>query len=135
MTVVEIDQKSLLALGQWPWPRTLLARLVRIIHRAEPAAIGINILMPEADALSPERLLAQAQVEDATLAAALRALPSNDAVLARALAVAPAVLVVAGTARADRQTPARRAGHGAGVSRAAGGMALAPPGVPLTPAH
>ena len=55
VTVVAIDQKSLLEFGQWPWPRNLLARLVRIIHRAEPAAIGINILMPEADALSPER--------------------------------------------------------------------------------
>ena len=30
VTVVEIDQKSLVALGQWPWPRTLLAQLVRI---------------------------------------------------------------------------------------------------------
>jgi adenylate cyclase len=98
VTVVEIDQKSLHELGQWPWPRNLLARLVRIIQRAEPAAIGLNILMPEADALSPERLLAQSQVEDRTLAEALRALPTHDSQLARALSLAPAVLVVAGTA-------------------------------------
>ena len=84
MTVVAIDQKSLPISGQWPWPRNLLARLVRIIQRAEPAAIGINILMPEADALSPERLLAQAQVEDKSLIDALRALPTHDAQLARA---------------------------------------------------
>ena len=90
---------------------------MRVIHRAEPAAIGINILMPEADALSPERLLAQAQVEDKTLADALRALPTHDAQLARALAVAPTVLVVAGTPEADRQTPARRAGDGARRAR------------------
>jgi len=98
VTVVEIDQKSLKELGQWPWPRNLLARLVRIIQRAEPAAIGLNILMPEADALSPERLLAQSQVEDRALAEALRALPTHDSQLARALSQAPAVLVVAGTA-------------------------------------
>ena len=104
VTVVAIDQKSLLEIGQWPWPRNVLARLVRVIHRAEPAAIGINILMPEADALSPERLLAQAQVEDRMLAEALRALPTHDAQLARALALAPAVLVVAGTAEPTRQT-------------------------------
>lgn len=97
VTVVEIDQKSLHEFGQWPWPRNVLARLVRIIQRAEPAAIGLNILMPEADALSPERLLAQSQVEDRTLAEALRALPTHDSLLARALAQAPAVLVVAGT--------------------------------------
>jgi adenylate cyclase len=97
VTVVAIDQKSLREIGQWPWPRNVLARLVRIVQRAEPAAIGINILMPEPDALSPERLLAQAQVEDRMLAEALRALPTHDAQLARALAQAPAVLVVAGT--------------------------------------
>ncbi len=104
VTVVAIDQKSLLEIGQWPWPRNVLARLVRVIHRAEPAAIGINILMPEADALSPERLLAQAQVEDRMLAEALRALPTHDAQLAKAMAAAPAVLVVAGTAEPTRQT-------------------------------
>ena len=52
-TVVEIDEKSLAALGQWPWPRTLLAQLVDAISEQQPAAIGVDILMPEADALSP----------------------------------------------------------------------------------
>ncbi len=109
VTVVAIDQKSLLEIGQWPWPRNVLARLVRVIQRAEPAAIGINILMSEPDALSPERLLAQAQVQDRTLAEALRALPTHDAQLAKAMAAAPTVLAVAGTseegARALRAAP------------------------------
>jgi len=96
VTVVAIDQKSLAALGQWPWPRTVLARLLREIDRAQPAAIGINILMPEADALSPERLLAATPIADETVAAALRALPSNDALLAEAIAATRAVLAVAG---------------------------------------
>jgi len=132
VTVVAIDQKSLLEIGQWPWPRNVLARLVRIVHRAEPAAIGINILMPEPDALSPERLLAQAQVEDRTLADALRALPTHDAQLARALAAAPAVLVVAGTTEATRQSlrAAPVMVHGVG---AAGQAAPPRPGVPEYP--
>ena len=53
-TIVEIDQKSIVALGQWPWPRTVLAQLVREIARANPVAIGLDILMPEADRSSPE---------------------------------------------------------------------------------
>ena len=106
VTVVEIDQKSLVALGQWPWPRNLLARLVDAVNRARPAAIGVNILMPEADALSVERVLehagtldsgpAGAGSLDAALARALSKRPSNDTELARALADAPTVLVVAG---------------------------------------
>ena len=40
VTVVEIDQKSVAAIGQWPWPRTQLAQLVNTINRAGAAAIG-----------------------------------------------------------------------------------------------
>lgn len=97
VTVVAIDQKSLTAMGRWPWPRNLLAQLVERISSAQPAAIGINILMPEPDALSPERLLEQGFVTDPMLMAALRSLPTHDEMLARALAAAPAVLVLAGT--------------------------------------
>jgi len=108
VTVVEIDQKSLAAIGQWPWPRTQLARLVNIIHRADAAAIGLNILMPEADALSAERLLAESTVQDTSVVAALQSLLSNDAVLAGALATAPVVLVFAGSDEPTR-TPLRAA--------------------------
>ena len=100
VTVVDLDQKSLRAVGQWPWPRTELARLIDIINRAEPAAIGLNLMMPEADPLSPERVLQRSPVEDPAAVAVLRSLPSNDAVLARALAAAPAVLAIAGTPEA-----------------------------------
>jgi len=108
VTVVEIDQKSLAAIGQWPWPRTHLARLVNTVNRADAAAIGLNVLMPEADALSPERLLSDATVQDRSVVAALRSLLSYDAMLARALASAPTVLAFVGTGDAS-WTPLRAA--------------------------
>ncbi len=97
VTIVEIDQASLMALGQWPWPRNRLAQLVRAVNEAGPAAIGLNVLMSEPDALSPERLLAESPQRDDAVQRALRALDSNDAALARALAAAPAALVLVGT--------------------------------------
>ena len=100
VTVVEIDQKSVAAIGQWPWPRTQLARLVNTVNRAGAAAIGLNVLMPEADALSPERLLSDPMVQDRSVVAALKSLLSNDSVLAGSLALAPSVLAFAGTADA-----------------------------------
>ena len=100
VTVVAIDQQSLRAIGQWPWPRTELARLVTLVNAAEPAAIGLDILMPEADALSPGRLLARAGIKDAAIVAALQRLPSNDAELAFAIAAAPTVMAVAGSVEA-----------------------------------
>jgi len=97
VTVVEIDQRSLAKIGQWPWPRTVTAELLDKISRYGPAAIALDVFMPEADALSPERLLARVGDSDADLARALARLPSNDAVLARALAGSGAVLGMAGT--------------------------------------
>jgi serine phosphatase RsbU (regulator of sigma subunit)/CHASE2 domain-containing sensor protein len=96
-TVVEIDEKSLAALGQWPWPRTQLAQLVIAIAHEEPAAIAVDILMPEADMLSPEQVLAHGPHQNPDLARIFRGLPSNDTELAGALAAAHAILVVAGT--------------------------------------
>ncbi len=103
VTIVAIDEKSLDALGRWPWPRNQLAQLVRAIQRGAPAAIGINILMSEPDALSPERLLAQTRIEDPGLLEMLRALPTHDAQLASAMAAAPTVLIIAGTLEPTHQ--------------------------------
>src|SRR5690606_30557086 len=57
LTVVDIDDASLARLGQWPWPRDLLADLVREIARHEPSALGITLLFPEPDRLSPESVI------------------------------------------------------------------------------
>ena len=104
VTVVEIDEKSLARLGQWPWPRTVLAELVRDIERERPAAIGVDILMPEPDRLSPEHLLARARQRDPVLASRLDALPSSDSELGSAIAAGPVVLGLAGTPeRTERQ--------------------------------
>jgi serine phosphatase RsbU (regulator of sigma subunit)/CHASE2 domain-containing sensor protein len=97
VTVVEIDEPSLARLGQWPWPRTVLAELIRRIAQERPLAIGVDILMPEPDRLSPERLLAQTRQADPVLANRLAALPSNDSELSHAIADAPVVLGLAGT--------------------------------------
>ena len=97
VTIVAIDDKSLAALGQWPWPRTVLAELIGAIDRHQPAAIGVDVLMPEADRLSPDRLAEQARPHDPALAQRLSELPSNDRVLAAAVAAARVVLVAAGT--------------------------------------
>ncbi|HEY6086435.1 MAG TPA: CHASE2 domain-containing protein [Burkholderiaceae bacterium] len=95
VTIVEIDQKSLQSLGQWPWPRTRLAQLVDTINAVGPAAIGVDIVMPDVDPLSPDQLLAQFAISDDTLAILLGALPSNDLALADALHRAPSVLAFA----------------------------------------
>ena len=95
-TIVQIDEQSLATFGRWPWPRTRLARLIHTISGADPAAIGVDIVMPEPDPLSPDTLLPRIDA-DAALSDKLGELPSTDKELASALATAPTVLIVAGT--------------------------------------
>ncbi|HXD95309.1 MAG TPA: CHASE2 domain-containing protein [Candidatus Acidoferrum sp.] len=108
--IVDVDGKSLTRHGQWPWPRTLLARLIDRLAAAGPAAIGLDIVMPEADRLSPQGLPALIPSIGGELAARLAELPSNDTVFAQALHDRPVVLGVAGvdgTAETAARTPVR----------------------------
>ncbi|RPH82410.1 MAG: CHASE2 domain-containing protein, partial [Candidatus Rokuibacteriota bacterium] len=112
VVIIDVDGKSLAHYGQWPWPRTLLARLIDRVAAADPAAIGIDIVMPEADRLSPQRLPELIPTIGGELAIRLAELPSNDAVLAQALRDRPMVLGVAGvsgTVEAAARTPGRAA--------------------------
>ena len=67
------------------------AKLLRDIEGYQPLAIGVDILMSEADRMSPQQLLDHAQRDDPVLAAHLAALPSNDAELAEAIGAGPTV--------------------------------------------
>jgi serine phosphatase RsbU (regulator of sigma subunit)/CHASE2 domain-containing sensor protein len=94
--IVDIDDASLAAFGRWPWPRTRLARLIDATHRLGALAIGLNILMPEADTLSPEMFRAERPELPSDLRDALAKLPSNDTILAQTLDRTPSVVARAG---------------------------------------
>ena len=96
VTIVEIDETSLGQIGQWPWPRNRLAQLIEAIGAHTPAAIGIDIYMPEADGTSPGKVADNLPPEQRILAAQLRRLPSHDEQLAAALRRTPSVLGAAG---------------------------------------
>jgi len=49
VALVLIDDLSLSRYGRWPWPRSLLAQLVRATAAQHPGAIGLDILLSEAE--------------------------------------------------------------------------------------
>lgn len=100
VVVVEIDERSLAQLGQWPWPRSRLAALVDSIAEAGPAVIGIDVLFVERDRYAPHMLSLQLGLAPEDTARLVAAIPDSDAVFARALAAAPVVLGVAGIGEA-----------------------------------
>ena len=56
IVIVDIDEKSLEAIGQWPWSRVMLATLLSKINAASPSAIAIDIIFPEKDRTSPNQI-------------------------------------------------------------------------------
>ncbi len=52
--IADIDEESLGRIGQWPWPRTVLADLVRKLQSQGAAVIAFDMVLPEPDRLSPE---------------------------------------------------------------------------------
>jgi adenylate cyclase len=90
--IVTVDEESLRRLGQWPWPRSLVAELVRRIAAGKPAALGVDILFPEPDRFSPTRLAQTLPDLPPALAEGLARLPSTDDRLAVAFSELPTVL-------------------------------------------
>ena len=116
--IVAIDQKSLEELGQWPWPRTTMADLILALEKIGPAAIGVDVLMPEPDRMSPANIATIVERLDPQLSRRLARLPSNDSILAGAFSRQPVALGVAGASEldSDRKSTRLNSSHG-GISR------------------
>src|SRR5580704_12503776 len=105
VVIVDIDEASLKAIGQWPWPRTVLADLVTHITQAGAAAIGFDVIFAEPDRMSPAVAEQSFRGIDADTRAKLDSLPSNDAVLADAIRNSRVVVGEAGTATSTPTPP------------------------------
>ena len=56
MVLVDIDERSLKNIGQWPWPRSITGALIDRINAAVPLSIGLDILMTEEDRFTPQNI-------------------------------------------------------------------------------
>ena len=75
IVIVAMDEKSIDAIGRWPWRRALHAEVLRRVAAGEPRCIGLDILLSEPDKVNPQ--------DDAALEASL--LDSGCVVLPMAL--------------------------------------------------
>lgn len=94
VTVVAIDEASLRAQGQWPWPRRRLAELTDRLFALGAASVGFDVLFAEPDRLSPAQIRRDLGLEDAAL---LAAIADGDSVLANVITDKPVVLAFAAT--------------------------------------
>jgi adenylate cyclase len=85
VTVVDIDEKSLAKLGQWPWPRTRIADLIANLTKLGAVVIAFDIVFAEPDRLNPDAAADTIRNLDEETRSKLRALPSNDQIFADAM--------------------------------------------------
>ena len=119
--VVDIDEASLAEYGQWPWPRTLLARFVQRLSDLGAAVVALDMLFPEPDRTSPNRVAGQLAIADAAEAERVKnflsQLPDSDQVFAAAIEQAPVVLgFVTNQSANDRRPPVKTGYAIAGVN-------------------
>lgn len=93
--IVDIDNESIRRLGQWPWPRSLIARLVQSLSNAGVAAIAFDVDFPEADRTSPEQIVGELPENVAeSLRRSNSALITHDGAFADALSKTNSILGV-----------------------------------------
>jgi adenylate cyclase len=93
VVIVDIDEASLREIGQWPWPRTVIADLVTRLRAAGAVAVGFDVIFAEPDRMSPAVAAGSFRGLDAETREKLAALPSNDAVFAEAIKKAGGIVV------------------------------------------
>ena len=85
VVIVDIDEKSIRALGQWPWERNKFAQILQNLSDAGSGIIGLDIVFSEADKTSPRYLLQKYHLD-------LNKVPDYDAILAQTIATTPTIL-------------------------------------------
>jgi class 3 adenylate cyclase/CHASE2 domain-containing sensor protein len=83
--IIDIDEKSLADLGQWPWPRTTIAKLLEQAHKMGAAVVGFDVVFAEQDRMSPALLASSLTQLDEATRQHLRTLPSNESFMAAIL--------------------------------------------------
>jgi adenylate cyclase len=110
--IVDIDEASLAAIGQWPWSRDVVASLVRRLAELGAGVIAFDVTFAEPDRSSPHRVLdALPPGGDADRAKALLSgLPDYDRTFVAAIEQAPVVLGFAAARVPNDRRPSVKAG-------------------------
>ncbi|OQX73952.1 MAG: hypothetical protein B6D59_04070 [Campylobacteraceae bacterium 4484_4] len=88
IVIVDIDEKSLALLGQWPWSRDKLARIVKNLTAAKAGVIGFDIVFSEKDRTSPKSVADMVGLSEEDR----KKLPDYDRIFAETIGNAPVVL-------------------------------------------
>jgi adenylate cyclase len=84
IVIIDIDEKSLKELGQWPWSRDKIAKILENLTNAGIAIVGLDMVFAEPDRTSPKRLAKDLNIS-------FENLRDNDEILAKTLQNSPVI--------------------------------------------
>jgi len=85
VAIIDLDEKSLNELGQWPWERTMIAKILENATAMGAGIIGFDIVFAEEDRTSPDAFAKRMglNVED---------FPNNDELFAKTISETPTIM-------------------------------------------
>lgn len=117
IVIVDIDEASIARIGQWPWSRAVIARMVDRLGELGAASIAFDVVFPD-----PDRTSLSAMADELRNAGASVALPAEawrldpDATLAVAFAQNSVTVGMAITDEVETLLPVPKAGFSFGGS-------------------
>ena len=82
VTIIDLDEKSLAEVGQWPWPRNIVAQLVQNLMRMGANLVAFDIVFAEPDRMNPSAIANQLKGLDEATKDKIRKFKSNDEIFA-----------------------------------------------------
>ncbi|MDC0933316.1 adenylate/guanylate cyclase domain-containing protein [Arcobacteraceae bacterium] len=83
--IIDIDERSIKELGQWPWERDKFAQVLTNLTNNQAGIIGLDIVFAEADKTSPAKFAKKWGLEG-------KSLPDYDSILSNTVANTPTIL-------------------------------------------
>ena len=83
--IIDVDEKSLNALGQWPWSRNIIAKILENLTIANIGIIGFDIVFAEEDNSSPHKVFEKYNIQKENI-------PNYDLELAQMISKTPTIL-------------------------------------------
>ncbi|MEA3513542.1 MAG: adenylate/guanylate cyclase domain-containing protein [Campylobacterota bacterium] len=84
--IVDIDDKSLHEVGQWPWSRDIVSNMLVNLTNSNVGLIAFDVVFPEKDRTNPKKIIEEFNINTDIL------IPDFDSIFAQTVANTPTIL-------------------------------------------
>ncbi len=107
--IIDIDEKSLGKFGQFPWNRSIFAKIIENVNEANPKAIGFDVFFSEKDKQSPEEIIKSYNILSGDVINYLTNIKGHDENFRQQLKNSKSVLAVLGSSVSSHSSYDRKA--------------------------